>query len=210
MTSFRIPGFVGLTLLIGWSLALAQSGPPAAALVRIEGLVYLDDQRVLEGATPVVLAGDVARIRTEAGRAVVALKRGGTVALGDHAAVSVRANGSYNFNKIELFAGSLTLSSEESSPLLACGTDVRLSSGGVFRFDVEAPERVDGSARCAFRVYEGAGATQGATVTYVLRAGQRMTLNRRAGDMIPVLPFLPDALDEFDRWSRQQAASRAR
>jgi len=33
-----------------------------------------------------------------------------------------------------------------------------------------------------------------------------MTLNRRAGDMIPVLAFSPADLDDFDRWSRQQAA----
>jgi hypothetical protein len=78
----------------------------------------------------------------------------------------------------------------------------------VFRFDVQAPERTDGSARCGFRVFEGAGTTQGASLTYVLRDGQRMTLNRRAGDMIPVLGFSPSDLDEFDRWSRQQARVR--
>jgi hypothetical protein len=34
-----------------------------------------------------------------------------------------------------------------------------------------------------------------------------MTLSRRAGDMIPVTAFSPAELDEFDRWSRQQAAA---
>jgi hypothetical protein len=33
-----------------------------------------------------------------------------------------------------------------------------------------------------------------------------MILNRRAGDMIPVHTYSPADLDDFDRWSRQEAA----
>jgi hypothetical protein len=199
-----------LALLLGSSVILAQSGPAAAALIRTEGMVYLNDKPVAVETAPFALTGDVARIRTDTGRAVVSLKRGGILALADHAAVSVHANGAYNFNRIDLSDGSAVLISGTSSPLLACGTDVRLSSGGVFRFNVLAPERVDGSARCDFRVYDGAGSTQGVTVTYVLRAGQRMTLNRRAGDMIPVGPVSAAEEDEFDQWSRRQFAASVR
>ena len=182
------------------------SGPAVAALVKTEGLVYLNDQPVGAGAQHIAL-GDVARIRTDAGRAVVSLKRGGALVLADHGSVDVRANAPYNFNRIELLAGSAVVVSAQGSPLVACGTDVRLSTAGVFRFDVQAPEPVDGSARCGFRVYEGAGTTPGRSASYVLRAAERMVLNRRAGDMIPVLTFSPADLDEFDRWSRQQATT---
>jgi len=205
MTSFRVAALAFGTLLSGAHVLLAQSGPAVATLVKTEGVVYLNDQRV-EAAAPIALEG-VARIRTDEGRAVVSLKRGGALVLAGHASVAVLANASYNFSKIELLAGSAVVVSAESSPLLACSTDVRMSSAGVFRFDVEAPERVDGSPRCGFRVYEGAGTTPGASVAYVLRAGQRMTLSRRAGDMIPVTSFSAAELDEFDHWSRQQAAA---
>jgi len=206
LTSFRVAALAFGTLLSGAHVLLAQSGPAVATLVKTEGVVYLNDQRVADAAAPIALGG-VARIRTDEGRAVVSLKRGGALVLAGHASVAVLANASYNFSKIELLAGSAVVVSAESSPLLACSTDVRMSSAGVFRFDVEAPERVDGSPRCGFRVYEGAGTTPGASVAYVLRAGQRMTLSRRAGDMIPVTSFSAAELDEFDRWSRQQAAA---
>ena len=193
-----------LALLLGSNIALAQSGT-IAAISRTEGVVYLNDQPVISASAPIELKDDVSRIRTDAGRAVVTLKRGGVLALGDHASVTVRANSGLNFNRIDVLAGSAVLISGQSSPLLTCGTDVRLSSMGVFRFDLLTPERVDGSGRCDFRVYEGAGSTQGASLPYVLRSGQRMTLNRRAGDMIPVLTLSPAEQDEFDRWSQQQA-----
>jgi hypothetical protein len=182
------------------------TGPAVAALVQTEGVVYLNDQPVAAGAPPITL-GEVAKIRTDAGRAVVALKRSGALVLSDHASVSVLANRVYNFNRIEILAGSAVIVSAQGAPLVACGPDVRLSTAGVFRFDVQAPEPVDGSTRCGFRVYEGGGTTRGASVDYILRAGERMVLNRRAGDMIPVLTFSATELDEFDRWSRQQAAT---
>ena len=188
------------------SAQTTASGPAVATLVKTEGVVYLNDQPVAAGAPPIAL-GEVAKIRTDAGRAVVSLKRSGVLVLADRGSVSVWANAPYNFNRIELLAGSAVVVSTQSSPLVACGTDVRLSTAGVFRFDVQPPEPVDGSTRCGFRVYEGAGTTPGASATYVLRAGERMILNRRAGDMIPVLTFSPAELDEFDRWSRQQATS---
>lgn len=205
MTPFRIAVFAFLAVC-GAAGLLAQSGPIAAALVKVDGVAFLNDQQVAERALPIAL-GEVGRIRTEAGRVVVSLKRGGALILGDHAFVSVWANGVYNFNRIELLAGSAVVVSATNSPLVACGTDVRLSSAGVFRFDVQTPEPIDNSTRCGFRVYEGAGTTPGPSVTYILRAGERMTLNRRAGDMIPVVAFSPADLDDFDRWSRQQAAT---
>jgi len=204
MTPFRISVLTLLTLS-GAGVLRAQSAPAVATVAKIEGIVYLNDQPVAQGVEPIAL-GEVGRIRTDAGRAVVSLKRSGALVVGDHALVSVWANGAYNFNTIELLAGSAVVVSAQGSPLVACGTDVRLSSAGVFRFDVQTPEPIDGSTRCGFRVYEGAGTTPGPSATYILRAGERMTLNRRAGDMIPVLAFSSADLDDFDRWSRQQAA----
>ena len=82
--------------------------------------------------------------------------------------------------------------------------EARLSSGGVFRFDVLDPERTDRTQRCRVRVYEGAASTPGASLTYVLRDGQQMIMNRRAGDMIPVNPLDVSILDQLDRWAREQ------
>jgi hypothetical protein len=98
------------------------------------------------------------------------------------------------------------LLSASSSPVVTCGTEARLSSAGEFRFDVLPPERADGSQRCRMRVHEGGASTPGVTVSYVLRSGQEMVMNARAGDMIPVNPFPSGTLDDFDRWAREQAA----
>ena len=91
------------------------------------------------------------------------------------------------------------------APVVTCGTEARLSSDGTFRFDVLPAERIDGSQRCRVRVYDGGASTPGASVSYVLRGGQEMVMNTRAGDMIPVGRFPADALDDLDRWAREQA-----
>jgi hypothetical protein len=50
---------------------------------------------------------------------------------------------------------------------------------------------------------DGAAAVPLASVIAALRSGQSMTLDPSCGDMIPVLNFSPDGLDDFDRWSRR-------
>jgi hypothetical protein len=185
-------------------LSAQQPPAPGARLVRAEGRVTLNGQPIAAGASAVTL-GDVTELETTEGRAVIALKRGGTFVLGENTSARVHANGVYNFNRIEILAGSAVLLSASSSPLVTCGTDARLSSGGVFRFDVLSPERVDGSQRCRMRVDEGGATTPGASVAYVLRDGQEMVMNTRAGDMIPVNRVPAGALDDLDRWARQQA-----
>src|SRR4029453_1975037 len=99
MTPFRISVLTLLTLSSGVGVLRAQSGPAVATVAKIEGIVYLNDQPVAQGAAPIAL-GEVGRIRTDAGRAVVSLKRSGALVVGDHTSVSVLANGVYNFNKI--------------------------------------------------------------------------------------------------------------
>jgi len=192
-------------VIFGTTFSLsAQQSVPSARLVRAEGHVTLNGQPVAAGASAVTL-GDVSDLQTTEGRVVIALKRGGTLVFSENTSARVHANGVYNFNRIEILAGSAVLLSASSSPLVACGTDARLSSAGVFRFDVLSPERVDGSQRCRMRVYEGAASTPGVTVSYVLRDGQEMVMNTRAGDRIPVNPIPADALDDLDRWAREQA-----
>ena len=155
-------------------------------------------------STSAVTLTDPTEFRTAEERTVVPLRGGGTLALGSHTTVRVYENRPYNFNRIEIVAGSAVLLSRTSAPVVACGTDAGLSSGGVFRFDVLDPERIDGTQRCRIRVYEGAASTPGASVTYVLRDGQQMIMNRRAGDMIPVDSLDVSILDQFDRWAREQ------
>jgi len=190
--------------LCATAAASAQQTAAAASLVRVEGTVTLNGQPVAAGA-PATPLGDVAEIETKDGRLAIALKRGGTFVLGPNASARLHANGVYNFNRIEMLAGSAVLLSGTSSPIVVCGTEARLSSGGVFRFDVLDPERVDGSQRCRMRVYEGAASTPGASIAYVLRDGQEMVMNKRAGDMIPVNRVPAAALDDLDRWAREQA-----
>jgi hypothetical protein len=183
----------------------AQQLAPSARLVRGEGQVTLNGQSVAAGAAAVTL-GDVADLQTTEGRAVIALKRGGTLVLGPNTSARVHANGGYNFNRLEILGGSAVLLSASSSPVVTCGTEAGLSSAGEFRFDVLPPERADGSQRCRMRVHEGGASTPGVTVSYVLRGGQEMVMNTRAGDRIPVNPFPAGALDDFDRWAREQVA----
>jgi hypothetical protein len=153
---------------------------------------------------------DSATIRTARGRAVVLLKHGGILALNDHTLVRVYANGVYNFNRIEVLEGTAVVISGTSAPLVACRSDARLSSGGVFRFDVQPAARNGVAATCRFRVYDGAAAVPLVSVISALRSGQTMSLDPTCGDMIPTMTFVPEQLDDFDRWSREQATVRRR
>jgi hypothetical protein len=190
-----------VSLLILFTIVEVAGAPrlqDAAKLVRAEGAVYLDGQLVADLSSPATL-GASAVIRTGAGRAAVSLKRGGSLLLSDDSSVRVLANGVYNFNRIEVLAGSVVIISAESAPLVACQSEARLSSAGIFRFDVRPPDAA-GRTRCRFRIYEGAAAAPATTVINALRPGQSIDLP--AGDMVPVFDFSPTDLDEFDRWSR--------
>lgn len=172
-----------------------------AALVHVEGDVYLNDRAVESNAVPSVLP-DTAVLRTSQGRAAVALKRGGWLFLDAGASVRVLGNGVYNFNRIEVLTGSAMVASATSAPLVECENAIRLSDSGMFRFDVE-PVTSTGERSCRFRVFEGAAAVPLVTVTSVLRAGQTMACNRRCGDMVSTKEFSREQLDDFDRWARR-------
>jgi hypothetical protein len=184
----------------------AQAPAAKATLTHSEGVVYLDDTLVAPTSTAVAI-DESSTLRTADGRAVVALKHGGVLTLNDHTVVRVLANRLYNFNRIEVLQGTATVISETSAPLVACRSDARLSSGGVFRFDVQ-PARADGTIGCRLAVFEGGAAVPLVSVTAVLRSGQSMTMDPTCGDMIPTVSFAADRLDDFDRWSGQQATVR--
>jgi hypothetical protein len=203
MSSMRLVQIVVICTAVGVAPSSAQTEPGVATLTRVEGVVYLDDQLVVASSGRVVVDNS-AFIRTVGGRAVVALKRGGVVALNEHTLVRVLANGVYNFNRIEVLEGTAVVISGTSAPLVTCRSDARLSSAGVFRFDVQ-PTRTGDFATCRFRVYDGAAAVPLISVISALRSGQAMTLDPTCGDMIPTMAFAPDQMDDFDRWSRQQA-----
>jgi hypothetical protein len=183
------------------ALAQVQAERTTAVLVLAEGAVYLNDTLVDVTAAPSVLA-DVAVLRTVQGRAAIALKRGGWLFLDADSSVRVSANGSYNFNRLDVLSGSAIVSSGTSAPLIGCGNEIRVSSGGLFRFDSQ-PATAGSERPCRFRVYDGAAAVSLVTVTTALRAGQSMTCNRRCGDMIPATEFSPTQLDGFDQWAQR-------
>jgi hypothetical protein len=170
-------------------------------LVLADGAVYLNDTPV-EGITAPAVLPDVAVLRTAQGRAAIALKRGGWLFLDADSSVRVFANTVYNFNRLEVLSGSAVVSSGTSAPLVDCESEIRLSSGGLFRFDAQLVN-AEGERPCRFRVYDGAAAVPLVTVTNALRAGQSMTCNRRCGDMIPTTEFSPSQLDGFDQWVRR-------
>jgi len=202
MSSMRLVQVVVICAAVGVAPSSAQTERAVATLTHAQGAVYLDDQLVV--ASSGVIVGDSAFIRTVGGRAVVALKRGGVIALNEHTLVRVLANAGYNFNRIEVVEGTAVVISGTSTPLVTCRSDAQLSSAGVFRFDVQ-PTRTGDLATCRFRVYDGAAAVPLASVISALRSGQTMTLDPTCGDHIPTVPFVPDQMDDFDRWSRQQA-----
>jgi hypothetical protein len=202
MLSIRLLHVVVICAAVGVASSSAQTAPAVATLTHVDGTVYLDDQLVASTSGPVLL-GDSASIRTAGGRAVVALKRGGVLALDENTLVRVLANGVYNFNRIEIVEGTAVVISGTSAPIVACGSDARLSSAGLFRFDVQRPRTGD-LAKCRFRVYDGAASVSLISVVSALRSGQAMTLDPTCGDMVPTTTFASDQMDEFDRWSRQQ------
>ena len=181
----------------------AQRPPDFASIAYVEGMAYLDDQIVTTETARRPISGSAA-IRTAAGRVAVALKRGGTLLLGENTSAQVEANGVYNFNRITILTGSAIVASGTSAPTVTCKGDVRLSSAGVFRFDVLPVDRYN-QALCRFRVFEGGAALQLTSLLEAMRPGQSKTLP--AGDMIPTMEFAVGELDEFDRWSRQHLAA---
>jgi hypothetical protein len=201
MSSVRLAHAVVICTAVGVVSVSAQSPPARATLTHAEGAVYLDDE-LIAAPSGVVVLGDSATIRTAGGRAVVALRRGGVLVLNEQTLIRVLANGVYNFHRIEVLQGSAVVISGTSTPLVSCRSDARLSSDGVFRFDVQ-PARTGGLAKCRFRVYDGAAAVPLATVIAALRSGQEIFLDPTCGDMIPTMTFAPDQMDDFDRWSRQ-------
>jgi hypothetical protein len=181
--------------------ALAQAAGVGATLVHSEGEVYLDDRALGSNALPSVLPGE-AVVRTNQGRAAIALKRGGFLFLDSGTSVRVLGNAGYNFNRIEILTGSAIVASDTSTPLVDCENEIGLSDAGIFRIDVRRATAT-GERSCQLRVFAGAAAVPLATLTSALRAGQTMMCNRRCGDMVQTNEFPREQLDVFDRWAQQ-------
>lgn len=204
-----LPSRLSVSLVATCALLIAftpsASGQSArATLTTVEGTVFVDDRQVA-APSPGRVLDDATTVRTGNGRAVIALKRGGILALDGSSSVRIHANSVYNFNRIDVVSGSAVIISETSGPKVSCRSDVRLSTGGVFRFDVQ-PGRENLPETCRFRVIDGAAAVPLVSVIVALRSGQTMTLDPTCGDMIPVSTFDPVRTDDFDRWSRRQTS----
>ena len=196
---------LSLTLVI--TTVFAQSAPATAhqtltaTLVHAEGEVYLNDRPIDSNAGAVVLP-DVAAVRTNLGRAAIALGRSGVLFLDARTSVRLPRHDGSNLNRIEILAGSATIASGTSPPRVACENEVTLSDGGWFRFDVQRVNSAD-EGQCQFRVFEGVASVRLASVTSALRVGEAIKCNRRCGDMIPTTEFARDQFDDFDQWARR-------
>ncbi len=187
---------------LGVSALSAQTPRAVASVTHVEGGVFLDDQAVMSSATPATL-GDSATIRTTTGRAVIAMNAGGVLAVDGQSTVRVmRPRDTDTFSRVEVLEGTAVLVSGTSAPNVDCRSQARLSAAGVFRFDVQ---REPGGSACLLRVYEGAAAVSLSTLTAAMRSGQAMLMDPHCGDMVPTKAFAADRLDDFDRWSREQA-----
>jgi hypothetical protein len=195
---------LALGTVFGQAPTSPQAQPAAAALLMVEQTVYVNDRAVDPTALPVTLSDSVV-LRSADGKAAIALKRGGWLFIDAGASVRIHANSAYNFNRIEMLAGSAIVVPDTSSPVVECESAIRLSSSGHFRFDVRPLNRTGGRP-CQIRVYEGAAAVPLVSVTNALRSGQSMTCDRQCGDMIPTMAFSPADVDQFDRWARQMQA----
>lgn len=185
------------------SSRVSAQQPPAtdAALVHVQGEVYLDD-RAVEAKPGRLPVPDPVVLRTSRGRAAMALKRGGLLFLDAGTSVRVLANGGYSFDRIEVLTGSAIVASATGAPLVNCENDVRPSNAGWFRFDVQRMNS-SGERMCRVRVFEGGAAVSLLSVATTLRAGQTMMCNRRCGDHIPTMGFSREQLDDFDYWARR-------
>jgi hypothetical protein len=181
-------------------LAQSENPPQARTLAHIEGSVFLNDQRVEDPTVPVTLQMD-SIVRTEQGRAEVALDGGAVLFLGDRSAVRSIYDQFLKTSRTEVLAGSAILWTGGGRVAMQCEDPVTLSEFGIYRFDFNpsVPRNIDDV--CSFKVFGGAATVRLATVSSILKTGTRMGLNRHCGDMIPTYDFDTGPRDAFDRWS---------
>jgi hypothetical protein len=197
------PGFFTILIALASVAAIrvsAQSVKPGA-FTRVEGSVYLDDQRVPPSVGELPKITENSLVRTEDGRADVLLSPGATLRLGEKSSFRMIANRPSD-TRIELLTGSaVTLTDEnarDTNPFerrpagrvtVVCEDTVTLSNFGAYRFDNFQPPRHAELNFCRFRVYRGIATVQLLTVTAVVVSGEMMVLNRPCGDHVQVNQF---------------------
>jgi hypothetical protein len=177
--------------------APAQQAVRSAEFARLEGQVYVDDQRAeAHAAVP-----DKSVVRTADGRAEIRV-RSGALFLGENSAIRIFENQSYNFNRMEMIRGSALIQTAANIGLVVCEDTVSLSDSGIFRLDLQRISQSPyGENDCRFRVFRGAASVQLPSFAVPLRAGETMGLNRRCGDMIPTEEFKLSVEDDLLKWA---------
>ena len=180
--------------------AYAQPRLDSPVVSRLQGSAYVKDTPITEPGASI----DGAVLRTAAASRAEIRIRGGVLYVGENSSVRVSDNRPYNFNQLQILAGSAVLvTGKGSGVLVMCEDAVKVSDDGVFRFDLSGlPQSRYGENECRFRVYKGAASVQLVTTPVVLTSGKAMQLNRRCGDMIPTQDFNTEESDDLDRWSR--------
>jgi hypothetical protein len=187
-------------------MASAQHISPRAVIEHVEGVVYVDQQRLEPPAASNFGNKGGSVVRTEDGRAVIRLEDG-MLFLGENSSVRV-IDRPYALVQLGMLTGSAVVITETaigSAAVVACEEPVTLSGSGVYRFDakrVVMPGQED-YTYCRFRVYKGAAAVQLPSFISVLTSGKTMNLNHVCGDHVQTNVFDIEEIDGLDRWSRQ-------
>jgi hypothetical protein len=195
---------------LGAGLASAQHNRPRAVVEHVEGVVYVDEQRLEPQAASSFGDKGGSVVRTEDGRAVIRIE-GGRLFLGENSSVRV-IDQPYALVQLGMLTGSavvITKTGIGSAAVVTCEEPVTLSASGVYRFDAKRivmPGQED-YAYCRFRVYQGTGAVQLPSFISVLTGGKTMNLNHVCGDHVQTNAFDIQEIDGLDRWSRERAGS---
>jgi hypothetical protein len=198
MTRFRL-SLMGAILALGTLPVQAQVvlGAKSGLVNYVEGKVFLGDQALeLQPAQfPEVKENTI--LRTEEGRAEVALTPGVMMRIGENSSFRMVTNRLVD-TRLELLTGSVVIEAaeiaKETQVTIVCkGSTAALAKGGLYRFDAE-PARL--------KVFEGSADVQAAGQSLTVKGGKMVSLE---GTVAVVEKLDMTATDSLDRWSRRRA-----
>jgi|SRR5579871_5168957 len=186
-------------LVVGRGFPQANSSP--AAIVGIQGAVYLDGKQVTIESGRYRDIEERSLVQTYEKPADVLLALGATLHLADNSGFRLLSRSEGNAH-IQVVAGSASVVMEEGSAsaklldhhvagklIVDCEDTVKLASSGKYHFRVFRLSRDSTSSFCEFKVYDGAATVQLLTVAPVLMPHEMMVLSKACGDHVQIDKF---------------------